>query len=295
MKVLVLDLETKAPGHTGEDFPPLAEHRITTACWLKADAQAGEFALRAFDAESLGEYMIIEKLAEDLASADRLVTFNGRSFDLPLVVIRACGLGVDISSLKDKMHRFESYKKELWHHDVMELYGNYGAARGISLSALSRSVLGRDKTGDGAIAAEMTAKNRLEYCSCDVYLTYALYLRHARYVIGAKSADAALARLNNFGASHALLAGLKLAPESEPEAQEEHEKVIVSATKEKFDAVEVKGSPMTKKPPYVKEVSDEPSECRKCKEVIYWSKSHQGKNIPLNEDGSVHFETCKGR
>lgn len=38
-----------------------------------------------------------------------------------------------------------------------------------------------------------------------------------------------------------------------------------------------------------------PGKCRQCDEVIYWHSTRNGKNIPLDHDGTVHFETCAAR
>lgn len=37
------------------------------------------------------------------------------------------------------------------------------------------------------------------------------------------------------------------------------------------------------------------SKCRDCQEYIYWIKSRNGKNLPVNADGICHFDTCTKR
>jgi hypothetical protein len=35
------------------------------------------------------------------------------------------------------------------------------------------------------------------------------------------------------------------------------------------------------------------SVCNRCGKNIYWARGVEGKNVPHNEDGVVHFRTCK--
>lgn len=37
------------------------------------------------------------------------------------------------------------------------------------------------------------------------------------------------------------------------------------------------------------------SKCKGCEEYIYWVKTRNGKNIPVNADGFCHFDTCTKR
>ena len=34
------------------------------------------------------------------------------------------------------------------------------------------------------------------------------------------------------------------------------------------------------------------SKCKGCQEYIYWIKTRNGKNMPVNADGTSHFATC---
>ena len=38
-----------------------------------------------------------------------------------------------------------------------------------------------------------------------------------------------------------------------------------------------------------------PGKCRECEDTIFWHSTKAGKNIPLNRDGSCHFDTCHVR
>lgn len=37
------------------------------------------------------------------------------------------------------------------------------------------------------------------------------------------------------------------------------------------------------------------SKCRSCQEEIWWVKTKNGKNVPVNNDGVCHFDTCKAK
>ena len=37
------------------------------------------------------------------------------------------------------------------------------------------------------------------------------------------------------------------------------------------------------------------SKCRSCQEEIWWVKTKNGKNVPVNKTGVCHFDTCANR
>lgn len=38
--------------------------------------------------------------------------------------------------------------------------------------------------------------------------------------------------------------------------------------------------------------NQEPARCRGCRALIYWIKTSNGKNMPVDVDGTSHFATC---
>ena len=127
-----------------------------------------------------------------------LVTFNGRSYDLPVMELNAYREALplpdwfaeDGPSYKQPRNRYNAAA----HLDLMELLGNHGAARlsgGLSLLA---TLLGKPgKSGlDGGQVQDLYDAGRTEeinkYCRCDVLDTYFVFLR-ARVLTGRLSPE----------------------------------------------------------------------------------------------------------
>ncbi|MBS9778885.1 MAG: 3'-5' exonuclease, partial [Campylobacteraceae bacterium] len=122
----------------------------------------------------------------------KLVSFNGRSFDMPLLMIRALQYNltceayyeVDNSELnKNKWENYRSRYSDRFHIDLLDHIGEFGAVRGLKLDYLC-SMAGLpgkyDVSGDQVM--ELFYKNELtkikEYCESDVLNTYWLYLKY---------------------------------------------------------------------------------------------------------------------
>lgn len=117
----------------------------------------------------------------------RLITFNGRGFDLPVLRFRAMVHGIAAHGFYQAGDRWNSYTNRYsddWHCDLMEVLSDYGAAARLRLNEIC-AVLGLPgKFGmDGAQVAEFYDGGRIEeirdYCETDVLNTYLVYLRHA--------------------------------------------------------------------------------------------------------------------
>lgn len=115
-----------------------------------------------------------------------LVTFNGRSFDVPLLEMAAFRYGI---SIKDWFGGKASYEKPRnryntgAHFDLQDLLTNFGASRfngGLNLAAMTLGKPGKmDVQGD--MVQDLFNEGRLEeindYCKCDVLDTYFVFLR----------------------------------------------------------------------------------------------------------------------
>jgi DNA polymerase elongation subunit (family B) len=212
MKVVTLDIETSTKGYDeknmvrkyhGEDesrwsaepkFPPLPLHVPEVICWLVVETLAGEptFKMNIYDRgrePTETEESGLMRIADDLRSSERLVTWNGRGFDMPLLNLRAMKGGVDWSFWDGKRHRFPNYKKALFHYDMQDQLGDYGAARSISLDRTAKMLGLPGKVGiDGGGVAEALAngdrRKVVAYCCNDVFETYLVYLAYANTHLG---------------------------------------------------------------------------------------------------------------
>jgi predicted PolB exonuclease-like 3'-5' exonuclease len=116
-----------------------------------------------------------------------LVTFNGRSFDLPLLELAAFRYGISIPQwLNIHARNYEQaryrYNTDA-HLDLHEVLTNYGASRfhgGLNLAA---NLLGKPgKMGvQGDMVQDLYQRGEVEkingYCRCDVLDTYFVFLR----------------------------------------------------------------------------------------------------------------------
>lgn len=124
-----------------------------------------------------------ERLARfvHLSKGRTLVSWNGRSFDCPVVASRALRHGINMSrwyGSRDTRYRFS----DAGHFDVKDYLGDFGASRFAGLDTCAKLVGFPGKVGvDGSQVGEMVAAGRQSevdaYCLCDVVQTAALFLR----------------------------------------------------------------------------------------------------------------------
>jgi len=117
----------------------------------------------------------------------RLVSYNGRGFDIPVLRHRAMVHGVQAPAFHDTSNKWENYTSRYaqdWHCDLQEALTDFGAAsRGLKLNEIC-AVLGfPGKVGvDGSQVAPMYDDGKISeiraYCETDVLNTYLVYLRY---------------------------------------------------------------------------------------------------------------------
>jgi predicted PolB exonuclease-like 3'-5' exonuclease len=168
----------------GSDFLPVHLHRVVViSCVLRNDDGIRIFSLGEPHDSEAGA---IQRFFDGMEKyAPQLVTWNGRSFDLPVLVSRgminavraACfwETGGD-SKFNNYVNRFHDR-----HVDLMDVLGLY-AGRGSPLDELARlsGFPGKLGVGGGAVwdsyrAGQVEAIR--DYCEADTVNTYLLYLR----------------------------------------------------------------------------------------------------------------------
>jgi 3'-5' exonuclease len=194
---LVLDIETipdrdlfappePAPG-ADRPFPPLYACRpvVIGVLWLDSDLalkRLGTFG------ENKDEAGMLHDFAEFMASRrPHLVTWNGRSFDLPVLALRSLRHGLSWPwYYRDRDYRYR-YSEE-GHLDLCDFLSDHGAARMTSLDGAARLIglPGKD-TVDGSQVEGLYHAGQLEalrrYCLEDVAQTAFLFLRY-RLLVG---------------------------------------------------------------------------------------------------------------
>lgn len=163
MTTLVFDLETAKLASEVGGFPNLIAEGgggVTSLAIVPLDGSRP----RLFDDWSLVEGVQL------LEEADRVVSFNGRAFDVPILAYRL-GRPIELG--------------EHWDLCAM-IRRNKGGAHGRwGLGPVSKRTLGRGKEGSGLMAPELARTGRFaelhDYCLSDAYLTRDLYTHVLQY------------------------------------------------------------------------------------------------------------------
>jgi predicted PolB exonuclease-like 3'-5' exonuclease len=226
---LVLDIETVpdrelwtpppegAPGERDRSFPPLYACRpvVIGVIWLDDDLSCRRIGILGEDkteAEMMTDFGDFVSRAKPL-----LVTWNGRSFDLPVLALRALRHGVDFGWY----YRGLGYRyrfSEDGHLDLGDTIADFGAARMTSLDGAAKLIGLPGKLGvDGSQveglfrAGQMDALRR--YCLSDVaqtafvLLRYRLVTRDITIETYRRAAEGLLAALEADGRFGPLVAG----------------------------------------------------------------------------------------
>lgn len=174
-------------------FPRQPFHRVVAISFLEAEIErdgTGEaYVLRElrsggkadYDEKTLlqGFFQHFERLKP------RLVSFNGRGFDLPVLKYRAMKHGIAAPFLHqagDKWANYGSRYASDWHCDLMEVLSDHGASARIKLNEVCAAMGFPGKFGaEGSQVAAMVDEGRIQevrdYCETDVLNTYLVYLR----------------------------------------------------------------------------------------------------------------------
>ena len=176
---------------TGSEFLPVCFHRVVSISAVMADGFGRFLRVSTLDGESERD-----KIAKFLTFIEdfnpRLVSFNGRGFDLPMIMARAMCYDLsaaayfetnDRDNNKSKWENYRSRYDGRFHLDLLDHISDFGAVRGLKLDHICASVglPGKyDVHGDQVLqlyyAGEQTKID--EYCRSDVLNTYWLFLKY---------------------------------------------------------------------------------------------------------------------
>jgi len=178
--------EAREQSQTGSDFLPVTFQYPVSVCVLRV---AGDFTLQALSALDMPHYRpeeMVRKFWQGVGHYKaKLVTFNGRGFDLPLLELAAFRFGC---SARD--YFYNSRNRYGGNHiDLFDWMSNYGACRmsgGLNLLAKLLGKPGKmDVAGDQVYAMHQAGQLReiSDYCMCDTLDTYFVFLR-TRVMLG---------------------------------------------------------------------------------------------------------------
>jgi predicted PolB exonuclease-like 3'-5' exonuclease len=195
--ILVFDIETvpDAEHHQGDEFPKALFHRVVAISYIIAEYEDGPDGpqLIASDPQSVGnvdtpEHELVAEFLDLIEQIrPRLVTFNGRCFDIPVLKYRALKYGLSAPWLCQGQSKWENYGQRfsvVWHCDLMDALSEFGASKAAKLSEVCALLGSPGKQGmDGSQVAAAIEAGQIDkvraYCNADVNSTYQVFLRYA--------------------------------------------------------------------------------------------------------------------
>ena len=173
----------------GTDFIPYTFQMPVSVVVAKVSGKFELLDLIALDEPEWRPHIITEHFWRGWQRYQRptLVSFNGRTFDMPLMELAAFRFGLSIPSwFETKARTYEQPRNRYnsrYHLDLHDLLTNYGASRfngGLNLAA---NLLGKPGKIDvqGDMVQDLFDQGKLaeinNYCRCDVLDTYFVFLR----------------------------------------------------------------------------------------------------------------------
>ncbi|WP_265038354.1 3'-5' exonuclease [Wolbachia endosymbiont (group A) of Hylaeus communis] len=115
----------------------------------------------------------------------RLVSFNGRTFDIPVLKYRAMVHGIQAEYFHKAGDKWNSYNQRYssdWHCDLLESLSDFGASARVKMNEVCAAFNLPGKIGvDGSQVMDLYDSGKIQeirdYCETDVINTYLIYLR----------------------------------------------------------------------------------------------------------------------
>ena len=175
----------------GSSFLPIPFHQVVAISAVMSDDFGTFKKVSSIDGDN--EEQMIKNFLNFIDKYNpKLISFNGRSFDMPLLMIRAMKYNLSCSAYFEKENKminkskWDNYRyrfSDRFHVDLMDHISEFGATRGLKLDLLCTmmGIPGKfDVSGDQVM--ELYYQNEIEkikeYCESDVLNTYWLYLKY---------------------------------------------------------------------------------------------------------------------
>jgi predicted PolB exonuclease-like 3'-5' exonuclease len=175
----------------GTDFIPYSFQIPISVVAAKISSDYSLVDIVALDAPEYRPHKITEDFWRgwEAYKQPTLVTFNGRSFDIPLLELAAFRYGINVGTwlaMNGPNYQQPRYRFNISSHfDLYEILTNFGSTRltgGLNLSATLLGKPGKMET-QGHMVQDMYDEGQLaqinDYCRCDVLDTYFVFLRVA--------------------------------------------------------------------------------------------------------------------
>lgn len=153
-------------------FPKTLYHKVVEIAVCVIDGNGEVLALRHLSRPVSSESDLLRDfwVGFDRHAGARLVTFNGRRFDVPVLTQRALRWGVSPAPIYKGDYR-QRFKDS--HIDIMEILSDYGSSTALSQNEAAVMLNVPGKLGvDGGDVAELWSQGNVAdiaaYCTCDV-------------------------------------------------------------------------------------------------------------------------------
>ena len=177
--------EADVRSELGNKFPKHIYHTIVCIGALVAHRECDHWAVDALGAPHVGERtekQLIGAFCEKIAElTPQLVTFNGNSFDLPVLRYRAMIHGVSAPGLASRPY-FNRYTEDAV--DLCDILSSFAPHTKASLNELSKimGMPGKPEGIDGTDVERYFLEGKIKeiaaYCESDVVNTYRVWLRY---------------------------------------------------------------------------------------------------------------------
>jgi predicted PolB exonuclease-like 3'-5' exonuclease len=170
--------EARESSWSGSDFIPVTFHVPVSACMLRVGPDFTLLNFKCLDEPLFRPREIVNQFWFGVTHYKaKLVTFNGRGFDLPLMELAAFRHGI---SARDHYLARDRYRGPI---DLMDWFTNFGACKlagGLNLLAKLLGKPGKmDVSGEHVYQLHRDGKVQEinDYCLCDTLDTYFVFLR----------------------------------------------------------------------------------------------------------------------
>ena len=167
----------------GAGFPKHPLHKIACIGALVASRQPKGWRVDALGAPHIGERTeakLISDFVEKIGQLrPQLITFNGHSFDLPVLRYRAMVNRISAAGLQVRQY-FHRYSDDAL--DLCDVLGSYVPGGKVKLDEVSKilGLTGKPEGVDGSRVEEMVLAGQIDevarYCESDVLNTYRVWL-----------------------------------------------------------------------------------------------------------------------
>jgi 3'-5' exonuclease len=167
----------------GDGFPKHPLHKIACIGALVAEREGEGWQIQALGAPHIGqraEAELIQSFIDRIGELrPQLITFNGHSFDLPVLRYRAMVNRVAASGLQVRPY-FHRYTEDAL--DLCDVFGSYSPGARVKLDEICKIIglPGKPSGIDGGEVEAMVQAGRIaevaQYCESDVLNTYRLWL-----------------------------------------------------------------------------------------------------------------------